>query len=151
MYRQQLSAVDGQYVRLDPAISICAGFVAGNRSLPCEGDSGERPHHPPAFTLPHAPAAAQTCRLHPSAAGAGGPLLHAPTPDPATHIQLGVVSGGAGQCGGPALPAVFSRLDAYRGWVATALLEVDAAQRLPAASAQRARAQVVPLMGRDGG
>jgi secreted trypsin-like serine protease len=40
-------------------------------------------------------------------------------------VQVGLVNGGAGLCGGPSLPAIFSRLDHYQSWIAAALAEVD--------------------------
>jgi hypothetical protein len=46
---------------------------------------------------------------------------------------------------------VFTRLDRYQGWVAAALREVDAMQRLPAGPGQRGPEQLAPLLGRDGG
>ncbi|KAL4451284.1 hypothetical protein ABPG77_009356 [Micractinium sp. CCAP 211/92] len=86
---------------IDPELAICAGFTAGAKVLPCHGDSG-------------------------------GPLLYTPhVDDPSTDIQVGIVSGGAGQCAGPALPGVFLRLDHYRDWIESALESVDSTGQLP--------------------
>lgn len=90
---------------IDGDLAICAGFTTGAKTLPCQGDSG-------------------------------GPLLYTPDiDDPSTHLQVGIVSGGAGECAGPSLPGVFLRLDAYRPWIMAGLDSVDAAGQLPQGAA----------------
>ncbi|PSC70692.1 serine protease 30-like [Micractinium conductrix] len=91
---------------IDSELALCAGFSAGARSLPCSGDSG-------------------------------GPLLYTPeVDDPATHLQVGIVSGGAGECDGPSLPGVFLRLDTYWPWIQAGLQSVDSSGQLPAGAGE---------------
>jgi len=55
-----------------------------------------------------------------------------PTPPSNTHTrQVGLVSGGAGDCGGPALPTVFQAVSPYVPWVEAALDSVDTLGHLP--------------------
>ena len=83
---------------------------------------------------------------------AGGPLLYAPDlGNPSNHLQVGIVSGGAGECGGPSLPVVFSRADHYQPWIEAALKEVDNRQRLPETPKQAGPQQLLPLLAPAGG
>ncbi|KAL4420810.1 hypothetical protein ABPG75_010466 [Micractinium tetrahymenae] len=103
---------DGVRQYIDALLAICAGFTTGAKTLPCAGDSG-------------------------------GPLLYTPNvDDPSTDIQVGIVSGGAGECAGPALPGVFLRLDHYRDWIEAALQTVDSSGQLPDGAA--APGQLIP-------
>jgi len=57
-------------------------------------------------------------------------------------MQVGLVSGGAGDCGGPSLPTVFQSVSAYAPWVEAALSTVDSQGHLPEGAA--APGDVIP-------
>lgn len=199
-------AVGGYDRQVDEEASICAGYLVGARSLPCEGDSGGlwapgarcwkggrrrcclrtawrpswgRPLRTALLTsLPLSGPALQAARwclrrswttppptsrcgrrhaarqssasclqalfLQPPASPT--PTLPSSTAPPAT--QVGLVSGGAGTCGGPSLPALFSRLDSCSSWVQQA---VDSVARQGGLPSGQAVPGAPPAQGQGGG
>ena len=59
---------------------------------------------------------------------------------------MGLVSGGAGECGGPSLPGVFTRTDIYQPWIQAALEEVDRTGSLPQVPGQQRMQQLARLV-----
>lgn len=54
-----------------------------------------------------------------------------PPASPKPVHQVGIVSGGAGECGGNALPGVFTKVPVYYDWIQEGLQAVQQGRGLP--------------------